>query len=466
MACSLEFACQNRVDGTLKPPIPDNSVGVKPQSGRGYKASANSFATRAVTVVIAGCVGLASSRLVIEQYGVQDYGIIFYLATLPALLSFLDAGTGGAVIKAFADAQGEADDGHRWRVMLSSLRVTLVLALVLTLVALSLTALGGWSAILGVQQAEFPGLAQGALLVLVAFALTLPLSLARGTLIGLGRLPLSSWLQAAGAFTGLLTMVVCVKTSAPAWVIPGVLALPSLISVALMMLAAYRICGLPDAAMVRAIHRIHSVRGAPVVATMGSVLIIAVSMPLVLQSSRVIVAHLAPAENLAELAFALLIYAVLAQVIGAGGMALWPIYTRRRQAGDLQYREILVATAAFLGIGALIAVAAAMIAAPLSAVATGGTVTLSEGTLVALGLLLVGYAGYFPAGMFLTTSRGLLMQSGLAVTAAVLSIGLSLLLTPMWGVAGALGACATAAILVRVIGSVLVARSVSRHQTS
>ncbi len=441
-------------------------MGVESTSGRGYRASAISFATRAVTVGVIGLVGLASTRLVIDHYGVESYGIVFYLASLPVLLSFLDAGTGGAVIKAFADSQDEPEDGRKRRAMLSSLRVTLVLALTLALVALALSALGAWSAILGVDQVEFPGLAQSVLLVVAAFALTLPLSLARGTLIGLGRLPLSSGLLAVGYLAGLLIMVVCVTISAPVWVVPGVLAMPSLISVALMMAATYRICGLPDAAMMRAIVRVKSVKGAPVVATMGSVAIIAIAMPLVLQSSRVIVGHLAPVANLAELAFSLQIYAVFAQVIGAGGMALWPTYTRRRQHGNLHYKELLLATAVFLAIGGLVGVAAALVAAPLSAVATGGAVTLSMGTLVALGLLLIGYAGYFPAGMFLTTSRGLLMQSGLAVSAVICSIGLSLLLTPMWGVAGALGASAAAAILFRVIGSLLVARRMAGRPPS
>jgi O-antigen/teichoic acid export membrane protein len=423
-----------------------------------YAASFRAVGARLVALLIAAVAVLASSRIIVETYGAEVYGVVFLITSLPGLLYFLDVGAGGAVTKVFAERE-EPIVVNRRLVMLSGYRVTSTTALILAGSALATFLFADLGSMLGIDSETLEGANRSIFLCLLILSAMVPLSLANGALVGLGRLSSLALISVPGQVLSLGGVAVSAALEAPSWIIPPILVLGQAIPALLATLLLYKTAKIPTKELLIDVARVRTRPGGRVKGVMLSVLIISIAIPLFSSGLRIIVGHLGTLRDLAELTLSLQLFMLCAQILGAAGLALWPVYARRRAENDLPFKEVLWVSALFGAIGAAMATVIFFGAPLASAAVTGSQVELSGGTVAALGLFLIAYAAFWPAGMVMTTSSALRTQAALTLASALAALTGAGLLVPRMGAAGALLSSAIAYALFRVVGTLMLTRT-------
>jgi O-antigen/teichoic acid export membrane protein len=185
-------------------------------------------------------------------------------------------------------------------------------------------------------------------------------------------------------------------------------------------------------AVLRAVPRVRSYRGAPVFGIAWPMLVQLVAVPLAMQSDRLVLSHRTTSSVLAEYNLASQMFTPIWAVVTAGGLTLWPVFARARSRGE-GATPFPVAWA--FGAGSAAMSLAVGLAAPLLAeVASGGRIRIGVGTLVAFGALMTLQGLKYPLGMYLTDVRGLRYQAVMIAVMSPVNLGLS------WVLAGPLGA--------------------------
>jgi O-antigen/teichoic acid export membrane protein len=423
-----------------------------------YSGSFRAVAARLLALMIASVAVLASSRIIVETYGAGVYGVVFLITSLPGLLYFLDVGAGGAVTKVFAEREQPIAVNRRL-VMISGYRVTTTTALILAGTAIGTFIFADLGSLLGIDPGTLYGADRSILLCLLILSAMVPLSLANGALVGLGRLSSLALISVPGQVLSLGGVAVSAAFEAPSWIVPPILVLGQAIPALLATLLLYKTTRIPTKQLLIDVARLRTRPGGRVKGVMLSVLIISVAVPLFSSGLRIIVGHLGTLPDLAELTLSLQLFMLCAQILGAAGLALWPIYARRRAENDLPFREVLWVSGLFGVVGATMAIIIFFGAPLASAMVTGSRVELSGGTVASLGLFLIAYAAFWPAGMVMTTSSALRTQAVLTLASALFALVGAGLLVPRMGAAGALLSSAVAYALFRVVGTLMLART-------
>src|SRR5215207_7015270 len=98
---------------------------------------------------VTGIIGIFTSRLIIQSFGVPAYGQYGLLATLPALLPFADLGMAAVIINVVAGSKNPRSDPLVTKTLVTAIRILVGSALVIIGVAALLTLVNGWPTILG-----------------------------------------------------------------------------------------------------------------------------------------------------------------------------------------------------------------------------------------------------------------------------------------------------------------------------
>lgn len=406
-----------------------------------WRGMLTSGGTRLLVLPVSALLGILVTRIVIEEYGTAAFAQYGLLVGIAALLPFADLGLSAAVVRAVSTSTDPAHDPEVRRVFVSTLRVLVCSASVMTVLALGIWATGSWSALLG------PGLLSGpgplaATLCLLLIAVTLPLGFGQRLLTGLGRN------HVAVAIGGLQTPIVLGAVLLVVWAdLPAGPYIAVFAYVASLLLALA--CALYGARVIRpvlgdavreALH-LRSVRGARVFDVAGPMLVQMVALPLAMQSDRLVLSHRAGADVLAEYNLAAQVFTPIWAVVSAAGITLWPVYQRRRASGR---DESPLRMSLFFGAAAGLASIAMAVASPwLADLATGGAITLGWGLVAAFTVLMTLQGLKYPAGMYLTDPAGLRFQALMTVLMLPLNVGIS------WWAAGRIGAAGV------VLGSVV-----------
>jgi O-antigen/teichoic acid export membrane protein len=310
---------------------------------------------------------------------------------------------------------------------------------------------GAWRSILG-DAGGIPGAELAAFVSLTIFCLGIPLGIWQRVLLGLHKNHWIILIQAGQGPLNLLLVWLLVSFAPPD--AGTFLALSSMVSGIVIAAAGFGFAlGTLSPLLGRAMRDIPRPRRVPGVRVMHigwPMLVQLVSAPLSVALLRYILAQSGTTEEVAEYGAVGQVFFAIIGVVSAGGLALWPLFTRARARGTL--------TRGPYGIAALFAAGAAVICGLVWAVSpwlfgfiTDGTLQVSGTTVLAFALMVVCQAALYPLGMFLMDEAGIRFQMIPVALMAISTVTLALLITPALGAAGPVLANAASVFVFQIV---------------
>lgn len=403
---------------------------------------------KVIVMGISGLLGIITSRIIIQNFGIDAYAQYGLLTALPSLIPFADLGIAAIVFNVIAGSEDPKHDENVRRTVVTAFRIMLITGPLIILVAVVISLLGLWPAILGNGLIEGGGIA--ALLCATVFGLVLPLTVGQRILVGLGKTQTQVATQLVIAPFILLSIVVLIALNAPAGTYIAVLSYvgAGFVSVLCMILAARSLAPVIGRA-IRDIPRIRTVRNVAFIAIAGPNLVQTVILPLATQGDRLLLSHLTTGDELAQYNLASQLFGIALQTIAAAGLALWPIYAKARASQNIQ--SPLKTSLVFLAGGLLLGGVMAAVAPWIVDFLTDGKITL-DGWLIVGFVVFVGVqASKYPLGMYMTDARGLKFQMIPIIIMLPVNISLTWYLIGVLGPAGPVISGAFSALVCQVL---------------
>lgn len=428
-----------------------------------WRKVGTSALAKVVVMGLSGVLGIITSRIIITSYGVDAYANYGLLATLPNLLPFADLGIAAVVINAIAGSDDPRRDDLVRRTITSALRIMIVSGSIIALVSALLFVTGAWSAVLG-EGLMADGGELSAFLCLLVFGFVLPLTVGQRILVGLHRNT-----KQVAAQSVVAPFMLLVIGSAAALAIPMAPYLPvvsyvgnALVSVICLVIAG-RVLHPQLGAAFRDVLRLRSVPGVPVFDLAWPMLVQMVTLPITMQTGRILLSHLGDGGDLAEYNLASQLFGLALQTIATAGMALWPYFANARSQERVE--SPLAATLWFIGGGLALAGALAAVSPWLAEFMSDGAIRLDVGLVVAYVVFVALQASKYPVGMYMTDERGLKFQVVPTIAMIPIGLGVAWALIPEIGAAGAVAGPATAVFVCQVVPNLWYAqRDVARRR--
>lgn len=422
-------------------------------SGKSMLRGVGSAAIAKVLVMgLTGALGLFTSRIIVQSFGVDAYAQYGLIASLPALLPFADLGIAAVIINAAAESTEPRSDDRLRRTIVSACRVLITSGALIVAVSIAISILGLWPSILGPGLMEGGGWVAGASIAL--FGIGLPLTIGPRLLVGLGRNTTQIATQALVAPTILVLIGLCVILAVPAAQYLAVFTYVASILVSTVALCiAAKIISPQFSAASREILHPRASPGAPVMNMAWPMLVQMVALPIAMQTSRIVVSHVGDPGQLAQYNLAAQIFSIALQTISASGIALWPVFAKARKGNRIE--SPMAPTLWFLAGGVTIAAAMAVLSPWLTAFIADGKFQLAPLLVWSFVLFVALQAAKYPIGMYMTDLRGLRFQVIPAIIMVPLSLGISLALVPVLGAAGCVIGVSVAVALCQVIPNMI-----------
>lgn len=411
-----------------------------------------------------GVLGVLTSRMILSHFGIDAYAQYGLLASLPALLPFADLGIAAVVFNVIAGSADPRTDDTVHRTIVTAFRILLISGPVIIAVAVVISLLQLWPALLG--QGLMPDGGSTVLICAVIFGCGLPLTVGQRILVGLGRNGTQVAAQAVVAPFIFLCVLVAVWLGLP---VGNDLAVLSYIGAALVSIICLVISGRLISPMltrsIRDIPRIRAVPKLPVIAVVGPMLVQMIILPVATQMDRILLSNFAGSDDLAQYNLGSQLFGIALQTISAAGLALWPIYAKARSSDHI--RSPLRPSAMFMVGGLVIAVIMALLSPLLVRFVSSGQLHLGLSLVLAFVVLVSVQAAKYPLGMYMTDERGLRFQVIPIMILLPLNIGLSIVLIRWIGAAGPVWAGATSALLCQVLPNLwYVTKDLNRRRAS
>lgn len=406
---------------------------------------------RAFTMIIALVCGVLTTRMIIGDAGVDSFALYTLLTTIPSLLTFTDLGSGAVLVNAVAVSDDIRSD-QKLRYQLTSVgRVLLAFAASAMAINTVLVISGAWELIFG-DAGGRPGASLAAFYCVTIFCLGIPLGIWVRIMLGQRRNHVVILLQ--GLISPLTLLGVWLMLTFGGENLHVYLAIASFAAALIVAVLGTLITArstsplIPAAAkMVLRPRRFPGVRvmdvGWPMLAQM-------VTYPIAVGSQRYIIAQLGGPSDVAEYGVAGQVFFALNGLVMAGGLALWPLFARRRRDGDLQRGPFLL-SALFAFSVALATVLIWLISPWLFGFITQGELTVAPTTVFAFGLMIMMTAAVYPLGMFIMDKPGIRFQVIPTLSMAAVGVSLAFVLTPLLGIAGPLIGVAFALLTCQLI---------------
>lgn len=404
---------------------------------------------KVVVMGVAGVAGILTSRLIIEHYGVDAFAQYGLLTALPSLMPFADLGVAAVLVNVVAGSTHPRSDLEVRRTITSAFRILLVSATVIAGASIVIGLTGLWPALLG-DGLQLAGGPVSATICLVVFGLALPLGVGQRLLVSAGQTAKQTAISGIASplvLLGVAGSVALSLTFGPYVAVFSYVA-NAVVALACLILAA-RLLSPQVIAAARDVPRLRRVRGATIVDVAWPMLMQMIALPIAMQTSRLLLSHVAATTELAQYNFAAQMFGIVNQTIAAAGIALWPIYARARATSTV--RSPALPTAVFTG-------AAAGLGLLLWAVMPWATEIVTQGRIEVPWLLAASsvlfailQAAKYPVGMYMTDARGLRFQVVPIVAMIPVNLGLSWWLIESFGAAGPVLGSAIAVLLCQVL---------------
>lgn len=395
--------------------------------------------------VLAQCAALfiavfsvfATSRLIIAEAGPTVFGFVMLVGSFAAMLPFLDMGTGASVTNAVAESKCPADDDRVRRTILTSSRVLIASAAVIIIACFVMALLDVWPDILGGRPSEQPARIVAATVVsMTAFALSLPLGNASRILLGYGR---NDWAVVSRGIVAPATLLLVLFISklevAPGWfaVAPAAAMLMATFFAAVV---SKKVTNISLLLPLRTILAPGANPGESIRRVALPMMVITIGLPLGLQTDRLMLAHVSSTQELAQYSLASQIYTPFWSILATAGMALWPVFAKRRSQTQPSLKLLIRSVSASTTLG-VVGGMAIVAAGPATAhLVSDGAVQVDRLTATAFAALLIVQAGHLPSGMYLTDPAGLRLQAVSVVAMVFANLPLSWWLATQLGAAG------------------------------
>jgi O-antigen/teichoic acid export membrane protein len=393
---------------------------------------------RVVGTPLVALVGLLNTGVIVRATGEAVFGLVSLVTTLTLLLPFADLGIGAVVVSACSRPGQLTDDGEAVATVQHGLRRLNLVAVALILISLVIMATDSWGFLLGGTAGPADRIAITIAACLIA--LGVPAGIGIAILIGLDMNPLAVMLTMSNAvFTLLITLALKTAGTTGIWyAVSG--AGGALIGNCIATALALRISGLGWSAFARpgAEHA-----GNRLLEGSLWMFVVSISLPLGLQSQRLILSHVSTPAELSRYALIAQVYAVIWMVFSTAGVALWPVFVKRRPDMRASTRLWLRSMAAFGALSALAGVGIVVLGPWATSVLSGGQLVAPRACAIAIALLLVVQCIHLPGGVMLTMPREMRWQSY-----CLLAMGVSTVVLGMWwgGRSGGTGVVAAAVV--------------------
>ncbi|WP_417554607.1 lipopolysaccharide biosynthesis protein [Microbacterium sp.] len=401
-------------------------------------------------MVISLVCGVLTVRLILGGPGVEYYALYTLVAALPGLISFSDLGSGAVLVNSIAISERPKQD-RKVKAQLTTVgRIMVGFAGVGMIVDAALFLTGTFESVLG-EAARIPGADLAAFVCVFTFCLGIPLGIWQRVLLGLHRNHWIILIQAAQGPLNLL-LVWLLLTFAPPQV-GAFLAMASMVSGVIVAAVGFGVAIRTLAPLMHRalgeILRLRSVRSVRVMNVGWPMLVQLISAPLSVALLRYVLAQSGTTHDVAEYGAAGQVFFAINGVIAAGGLALWPLFTRSRAEGTLR-RGPYVISAVFAMSAAGICLAAWLVSPWLFSFITSGTLEVAQSTVLAFSFMVVCQAALYPLGMFLMDELGIRFQVVPVVLMTISTIAVALLITPPLGAAGPMIANAVSVLVFQI----------------
>ncbi|MFI9487660.1 lipopolysaccharide biosynthesis protein [Promicromonospora sp. NPDC052451] len=418
--------------------------------GAPWRAVGSSAVVQVVVTGLSGLLGMVTARLVIEQAGVAQYAQYGLLSTLPSLVPFADLGMAAVVVNAVAGSAHANDDPAVRRTLTSAFRILVGSGLTIVAVGVLLGVLGWWPALLG------PGLLEGGALTatvcVVVLGVALPCGVGARILVGLGRNPLQTALTGLTAPLVMAGVLVVLALGDSSFLALATYVASAVVGVVLLVTAA-RLLRPQVGAALRDVPRVRAVPGVRVFHLAWPMLVQMVSLPVAMQTGRILLSHQGTGLDLARYNLAAQLFGVVLAAVATAGLALWPHFARARSESvkASPFRASLVFTGAGIAL-ALVLTALLPVVVPL---VTDDAFGLGLPLVAAFVVFTVVQAAKYPVGMYMTDAEGLRAQVLPIVLMVPLNLGLTWWLIPHLGAAGPVWATAASVLVCQVVPNTL-----------
>lgn len=410
------------------------------------KAIVHGTVLRVAGTPLIALVGLVNTGLIVRQTGVAVFGVVSLITTLILLIPFADLGIGGVVTNACSRAGRLAEDRQAVATVQRGFRTLVLVAALLISVSLLVMATDSWQFIIGTRTGAGDRWAITVAMCLIA--LGIPAGIGIRIIIGLNMNPLAVLLSFSNAVVALLITLVLKNAGVEGiwFALSGPFG--ALAGNCLATVLALHLSGLKFSAFARP-----SVEYSRNELLRGSLwmFVLTIGLPLGLQSHRLILSHVSTPEELSRYALMAQIFALVWMVFDTGGMALWPVFVKRRSDADASIKLWLRSVAAFGILSAVAGVGLVAFAPWATSLLSGGQVVVTHTLAAAFALLLVVECLHFPGGVMLTMPRELRWQSGCITVMGVTTVLLGTWWAGMWGGAGVVAAAVVAIVVAQVI---------------
>lgn len=373
--------------------------------------------------------------------------MISVVATIPLLLPFLDLGVGAAVNTSFSTLRTPDERNVALATLRAAILRLVAVAVAVSVGAISIASLDAWQHLLGFALTKTENWA--ASIALIAFAFSIPFSLGIRVLVARGLSVVAAVLPVGSSAAALALTLLLVQSNADPFWLAATSPVGGLVAALLSSTLAWMVVRGLFASRGQGSRQIAGDRR--LLAGSTAAIIINIGLPLGLQSGRLLLAHFGERTEISEYSLGLQIYGIGWSVVSMMGLALWPIFVRRRSDDGLTRRVWVLATISLGSVGAVGALLLGVGLAPAIHLISDGRLPVSPWLGWAFGALLVAQAIHLPAGMMLTKPREMWWQAYCVMAMAISAVALSSLGAVGFGAAGVAGATAVA-ILVCQIG--------------
>ncbi|MGV9800990.1 lipopolysaccharide biosynthesis protein [Mycobacterium sp. NPDC003449] len=391
-------------------------------------------------------VGLVNTALIVRQTGETVFGVVSLITTLTLLIPFADLGIGAVVTSACSRPGRLCEDHEAVATVQRGLRMLILVAAGLMLTSMVVMAADGWHSVIGARTGPDDRLAVTVATCLIAVGI--PAGIGIRIIIGLNMNPLAVLLSMTNAVFALM-ITVTLKTVGAAGIWYAVSGpFGALAGNCMATVLALRLSGLRWSAFSSPRAEYRNAR-----LLRGSLwmFVLSIGLPLGLQSHRLILSHVSTPDELSRYALTAQIFAVVWMVFDTAGMALWPVFVKRRPDPDASMRLWLKSVTVFGTLSVAAGIGIVALAPWATSLLSGGQVVATRALALAFAVLLIVECVHLPGGVMLTMPMEARWQSSCITVMGVTTVLLGTWWAGRWGGAGVIAAAVVAMIIAQVI---------------
>lgn len=395
---------------------------------------------------VVALIGLVNTALIVRATGEAVFGVVSLITTLTLLIPFADLGIGAVITSACSRPGRLAADREAVATIQRGLRTMIMVAAALIMLSAVFMLTDTWHVLIGTRTG--PGDRWAITVATCLIAAGIPAGIGIRIMIGLNMYPLAVLLSMVNAAMALVITVTLKSMSVEGiwYAVSGPFG--ALAGNCIITALALRMTGLKWSAFS---HPSPDFAGSRLLQGSLWMFVLSIGLPLGLQSHRLILAHASTPDELSRYALTAQIFAVVWLVFDAGGMALWPVFVKRRSDVDASIKLWLRAVAVFGSLSVLAGVGIVAFAPWATSLLSDGQVVASRPLAAAFAALLVVECIHFPGGVMLTMPREARWQSLCITIMGVTTVVLGIWWAGIWGGAGVMAAAVIAVFAAQVI---------------